>query len=82
MAEKRKEGFPKEALRELREDVDRRIGSLRARVDDIHAIGKKAVLERRILNLGAAFVLGLALGAALTRSGRHRAQSTPSVLQP
>jgi len=71
MGKRENENLSKQALRELREDVDRRIGSLRARIDEIRTNGKKAVLERRLLNLALVFVVGFAFGAAVTRSARH-----------
>jgi ElaB/YqjD/DUF883 family membrane-anchored ribosome-binding protein len=57
-----------EYLRELRKDMDKRLGELKVEMDDIQRKAAQKVTEQPLLALGVAFVAGMALGVALSRS--------------
>ncbi len=52
----------------LRKDLDARLAELRGQVKDLQQKATKAVVERPLLALGVAFVVGMAFGIALSRS--------------
>jgi ElaB/YqjD/DUF883 family membrane-anchored ribosome-binding protein len=53
----------------VRKDVDKRLTDLKAEMDDVQEKAAKALKEQPLLVLGVAFVLGMAVGMALARSG-------------
>jgi ElaB/YqjD/DUF883 family membrane-anchored ribosome-binding protein len=57
-----------EDFRALRRDIDARYGELRAQVKDLQQKVTKTVSERPLLALGIAFVVGMAIGVALSGS--------------
>jgi ElaB/YqjD/DUF883 family membrane-anchored ribosome-binding protein len=57
-----------EDFRALRRDIDARYGELRAQVKDLQQKVTKTVNERPLLALGIAFVIGMAIGVALSGS--------------
>lgn len=56
-------------VKELRRDMDKRLGELKAQVDDIQQRAAQKVVDQPVLALAVAFVAGMALGVALSRSG-------------
>ena len=52
----------------LKKDIDARYVELRAQVKDLQQKATKTVTERPLLALGVAFVVGMALGVALSGS--------------
>ena len=58
-----------EHVKNLRKDMDKRLSELKVEMDDLQKKAAKAVSEQPILALGVAFVVGMALGIALSRSG-------------
>jgi ElaB/YqjD/DUF883 family membrane-anchored ribosome-binding protein len=52
----------------LQKDIDARYVELRAQVKDLQQKAAKTVTERPLLALGVAFVVGMALGVALSGS--------------
>jgi ElaB/YqjD/DUF883 family membrane-anchored ribosome-binding protein len=57
-----------EDFKALKKDIDARYVDLRAQVKDLQQKATKTVSERPLLALGVAFVVGMALGVALSRS--------------
>ncbi len=57
-----------EDFKVLKKDIDSRYVELRAQVKDLQQKATKTVTERPLLALGVAFVVGLALGVALSGS--------------
>jgi ElaB/YqjD/DUF883 family membrane-anchored ribosome-binding protein len=57
-----------EDFKALRKDIDTRYVELRAQVKDLQQTVTKTVTERPLLALGVAFVVGMALGIALSGS--------------
>lgn len=57
-----------EDFKALQKDIDARYVELRAQVKDLQQKATKTVTERPFLALGVAFVVGMALGVALSRS--------------
>ncbi len=57
-----------EYVKDLRKDVDKRLSELRVQVDDLRQRATSTVAERPMLALGVAFVVGMALGVALSKS--------------
>ncbi len=58
-----------EYVKELRKDIDKRLDELKAQVNVISQRATKKVIERPLLALGVAFVAGMAVGVALSKSG-------------
>jgi ElaB/YqjD/DUF883 family membrane-anchored ribosome-binding protein len=56
-------------LKDLRKDVDKRLSDLKVQIDALQERAAQKVTEQPILALGVAFVAGMALGVALSRSG-------------
>ena len=57
-----------EDFKALQKDIDARYVELRAQVKDLQQKVTKTVIERPLLALGVAFVVGMALGVALSGS--------------
>jgi ElaB/YqjD/DUF883 family membrane-anchored ribosome-binding protein len=57
-----------EDFKALQKDIDARYVELRAQVKDLQQKATKTVTERPLLALGVAFVVGMALGVALSGS--------------
>jgi ElaB/YqjD/DUF883 family membrane-anchored ribosome-binding protein len=57
-----------EDFKALKKDIDARYVELRAQVKDLQQKATKTVTERPLLALGVAFVVGMALGVALSGS--------------
>ena len=57
-----------EHLKLLRKDMDRKLAELRVQVDAVQLKAGKSITKRPMLALGVAFVLGLAVGVALSKS--------------
>jgi len=55
-------------VKDLRRDVDKRFSALSEQVGPVRQRAVKAMSERPLLALGVAFVFGLALGVAISRS--------------
>jgi ElaB/YqjD/DUF883 family membrane-anchored ribosome-binding protein len=55
-------------VRELRKDVDKRLEELKAQMNVITQKATKTVAERPLLALGVAFVVGMAVGIALSKA--------------
>ena len=58
-----------EYMKSLRKDVDSRLTDLKAELDDVQKKAAKTMKERPMLALGIAFLVGMALGVALAKSG-------------
>jgi ElaB/YqjD/DUF883 family membrane-anchored ribosome-binding protein len=57
-----------EYVKELRNDMDKRLDELKVQMNVISQKSTKKVAERPLLALGVAFVAGMAVGIALTKS--------------
>jgi ElaB/YqjD/DUF883 family membrane-anchored ribosome-binding protein len=55
-------------FKDLRKDLDTSLTELRAQVKDLQEKAAKTVIERPLLALGVAFVVGMAFGIALSGS--------------
>lgn len=55
-------------MKSLRKDMDTRLVDLKAQVNAAQKKAAKTVAERPMLALGVAFVAGMALGIALSKS--------------
>jgi hypothetical protein len=53
----------------LRKSVDKRLSKFGVDLDDIQNTAAKTMSEQPLLTLGIAFVVGMALGIALSKSG-------------
>ena len=58
-----------EYVSELRKDMDKRLSELKAQMDTLQERAAQKVADQPLLALGVAFVAGMALGVALSRSG-------------
>jgi ElaB/YqjD/DUF883 family membrane-anchored ribosome-binding protein len=58
-----------EYLKELKKDMDKRLSDLKIQMDALQERAAQKVADQPILALGVAFVAGMALGVALSRSG-------------
>jgi len=56
-------------VKELRKDMDKRLGELKVQIDDLQQRAAQKVTEQPLLTLAVAFVAGMALGVALSRAG-------------
>lgn len=56
-------------VKELRKDMDKRLGELKLQMDDLQQRAAQKVTEQPLLALAVAFVAGMALGVALSRTG-------------
>ncbi|MGA8904220.1 MAG: hypothetical protein WB661_04345 [Candidatus Bathyarchaeia archaeon] len=56
-------------VKELRKDMDKRLGELKVQMDDLQQRAAQKVTEQPLLTLAVAFVAGMALGVALSRAG-------------
>jgi ElaB/YqjD/DUF883 family membrane-anchored ribosome-binding protein len=52
-------------VRDLRKDMDKRLGELKVQVDFVQKKAARTVTEQPMMALGVAFVAGMALGIAL-----------------
>jgi ElaB/YqjD/DUF883 family membrane-anchored ribosome-binding protein len=57
-----------EYVKDLRKDMDKRMDELKAQMNVISQKATKVVAERPLLALGVAFVAGMAVGVALSKS--------------
>lgn len=57
-----------EYVKNLRKDMDKRLEDLKVQVNDLQQKAAKTVTERPMLALGVAFVAGMAIGIALSKS--------------
>ena len=55
-------------VRGLRKIVDKRLGKYGVNLDDIENVAAKTMSDRPLLTLGLAFVVGMAIGIALSKS--------------
>ena len=55
-------------VKDLRKDVDKRFGDLSKQLGPVRYRASKAITERPLLALGVAFVIGVAVGVALSKS--------------
>ena len=69
MSKREKERETEEYVKELRKDMDKRLGELKVQMDDLQQKAAQKVTEQPFLALGVAFVAGMALGVALSRAG-------------
>lgn len=53
-------------VKDLRKDVDKRLGELKLELDDLQQRAAKKVTEQPVLAMAVAFVAGMALGIALS----------------
>jgi len=58
-----------EYVKELRKDMDARLSELKVQMDRLQERAAQKVTDQPLLALGVAFVAGMALGVALSRSG-------------
>lgn len=56
-------------VKDLKKDMDVRLGELKVELDDIQKKAVKKVSEQPMLALGVAFIAGMALGVVLSQSG-------------
>ena len=56
------------SVKDLRKDMDRRLSELKVQIDALQERAAQKVTDQPILALGVAFVAGMALGVALSRS--------------
>jgi ElaB/YqjD/DUF883 family membrane-anchored ribosome-binding protein len=56
-------------VKDLKKDMDMRLGELKVELDDIQKKAVKKVSEQPMLALGVAFIAGMALGVVLSQSG-------------
>jgi ElaB/YqjD/DUF883 family membrane-anchored ribosome-binding protein len=56
-------------MKSLRKDVDSRLIDLKSEMDDVQKKAAKTIKERPMLALGIAFIVGMAFGIALAKSG-------------
>ena len=54
---------------ELRKSIDKRLSPFGFELDDVEKIVAKSMSEKPLLTLGIAFVLGMAVGVAISKSG-------------
>jgi len=57
-----------EHVKLLRKDVDQRLSELKVQVDGLQEKAAKTFTKRPVLALGVAFVAGMAIGIALSKS--------------
>jgi len=57
-----------EHLKLLRQDMDRKMSELKVQVDQIQEKAGRTITKRPMLALGVAFVAGMAVGIALSKS--------------
>jgi ElaB/YqjD/DUF883 family membrane-anchored ribosome-binding protein len=55
-------------LKELRNDMDKRLSELKVQMDALQERAAEKVADKPLLALGVAFVAGMALGVALSKS--------------
>ena len=55
-------------VKDLRKDVDKRFSDLSKQMGPVRHRAAKAISERPLLALGVAFVLGMAVGVAISKS--------------
>lgn len=55
-------------VKELRRDMDRTLAELKLQIRDMRQEASKTVTKRPMLALGVAFVAGMAIGIALSKS--------------
>jgi ElaB/YqjD/DUF883 family membrane-anchored ribosome-binding protein len=56
-------------IRELKKDMDKRLSELKVQMDALQERAAQKVADQPLLALGVAFVAGMALGVALSKSG-------------
>jgi ElaB/YqjD/DUF883 family membrane-anchored ribosome-binding protein len=57
-----------EHVKQLQKEVDQRLAELKVQLDDIQQKASKTVIRRPMLALSVAFVTGMAVGVALSKS--------------
>jgi len=57
------------SVKDLKKDMDKRLGDLKVQIDAIQERAAQKITDQPLLALGVAFVAGMALGVALSRSG-------------
>ena len=57
------------SVKDLKKDMDKRLGDLKVQIDALQERAAQKITDQPILALGVAFVAGMALGVALSRSG-------------
>jgi ElaB/YqjD/DUF883 family membrane-anchored ribosome-binding protein len=55
-------------VRDFRKDMDKRLSDLREQMRPVRHRAAKTITERPLLALGIAFVVGMAVGVALSKS--------------
>lgn len=55
-------------VKDLRKDMDKRLSELKVQIDALQERAAQKVTDQPILALGVAFIAGMALGVALSRS--------------
>lgn len=55
-------------VKELRKDMDRTLAELRLQMKDVRVEAAKVLTKRPLLGLAVAFVAGMAVGIALSKS--------------
>ena len=55
-------------VRDLRKDIDKRLGDLSVQMRPVRHRATKMITEKPLLALAVAFVLGMAVGVALSKS--------------
>jgi ElaB/YqjD/DUF883 family membrane-anchored ribosome-binding protein len=55
-------------VRDLRKDMDKRLADLREQMRPVRHRAARTITERPLLALGVAFVIGMAIGVALSKS--------------
>lgn len=57
------------SVKDLKKDMDKRLSDLKVQIDALQERAAQKVTDQPFLALGVAFVVGMALGVALSRSG-------------
>jgi len=57
------------SVKDLKKDMDKRLGDLKVQIDALQERAAQKITDQPLLALGVAFVAGMALGVALSRSG-------------
>jgi len=69
LSKQKAEARDTQEIKSLRKDVDKRLTDLKAEMDDLQQKAAKTVTEKPLLALGVAFVIGMAVGMALSNIG-------------
>lgn len=57
-----------ERVKLLRKDMDRKLSEIKVQVDQVQQKASKTFTKRPMVALGVAFVIGMAIGIALSKS--------------